>query len=844
MLKRTVATLAASGLMAGTLALAPMGHAAPSDTPARETEAVTITGDKIPEWSRLAATGVAQPWPSGTEYGDGTRDAHNGTLIVPPDARTGAKVDEIAAYKWSDGLHRYVEVPVQVDERFPYFLANARSDFGFYSGTDEELTYAWDTENWKKTAGDCFAQYPPGEGATPDPVPGLDDDDEITFMASDAGSQAPSDAAPPPGATSDGYDIALLDQFAPDQQKHVYLFLTATGPSFDADNGYVNYQRHANADEWVDRNNWADDDTEKLGSSNTGYGPNLEGSVCNADGTVRASTDRFPRDGVTVTTAKYKWTATGRWMIRGMQVAKPNKAGSYGPDLIDRWKGRAFQQSPDSTVSLVGFEDEQVNWEANATLLGELAGPVRAIREVWGADSGTNVTKIETFYRDKITYRYHVRVHPIPADGLYTSWDYNHDQVQTYYNEALTDGVPIDGKSDEAVGNIDDIFGEPAFFDAPDPTFTRPLAFLNWEQVAGKGNSGSLVYIFELKNLQSLENPLVTPYYRDDACLDDGTGDDPSPRMWPGESYAWMSERNIDYVDRPCFTDEGASGPYRQGAFGTHGIHYFVTNDTDNAFGPKPVTEIDGQQTEWAVPQTKPERVGDTYANTVKVPLIATPYFLPGGSSQPDPEPSPTASPTPTATPTPTPSPDGSPSDETETSFRVSARSRKGHEATFGGVVHKDEGCAVPVEVDLLRKVAGTDAWEVVASATPDDSGAWGLTVTVDKNANYAAETDSGGVCSDNRTHEVQMSASAVVKILSYKHKRNVLKGEVSPEYPGTTVKLFQKKGGTWRKLGTDKLNRNSRFKFHEGLRNGRVYKVAWKKQSVENERGSKRFRI
>ena len=44
---------------------------------------------------------------------------------------------------------------------------------------------------------------------------------------------------------------------------------------------------------------------------------------------------------------------------------------------------------------------------------------------MWGADSGTNVTKTETFYRDAIAYRYHVRVHPIPPDGLYTSWDYN-----------------------------------------------------------------------------------------------------------------------------------------------------------------------------------------------------------------------------------------------------------------------------------------------------------------------------------------------------------------------------------------------------------------------------------
>jgi len=48
-------------------------------------------------------------------------------------------------------------------------------------------------------------------------------------------------------------------------------------------------------------------------------------------------------------------------MVRSLQVTKPNQSRAYGPDLIDRWKGRAFQQSPDSTISLVGFEDEQVN---------------------------------------------------------------------------------------------------------------------------------------------------------------------------------------------------------------------------------------------------------------------------------------------------------------------------------------------------------------------------------------------------------------------------------------------------------------------------------------------------
>ena len=587
----------------------------------------------------------------------------------------GVKPGKIVAYRYYDGS--WLQVPVQVDERFHYFLANANSDFGAYSGTDKELTYEWDVESWKKTAGECFTEYEPGDGPTQDPVLTLDDDDEVVFMASDAGARAPA-ASAPQGVSASRQEVKITDPADPTSERYVYLFTREGGPDFDPDDYYVNYERAENADQWVDRSFWAEDDPEKLGTSNTGYGPNLSGPVCeeqtdpetgevtytpktNPDGTLYVSEDRFPRDGLTVTTGAYRWVASGRWMIREIHVAKPGSGTlqppgnsgqhdnpgqgfgpnghaspnalktrvEYGPDLIDRWKGRAFQQSPDSSISLVGFEDEQVNWEANSALLGELSGPVRAIREVWGADSGTNVTKTETFYRDAITYRYRIRVHPIPPDGLYTSWDYNDGAVATYYNELTTDGVPIDGVNDEVeYSNVDTLpNGDPFFVDVPDPTFTKPLAFFNWEQVSGAGDNGTLVYMFEFKNAQAFENPAVVPYYRDDACLDDGTGDNPSPRAYPGESYEWMRSNNkgTAYLELPCKTEapEGYTGPYRQGAFGSHGIHYFLAGDSDNAFTGASTTEIDGQQWQWMVPTQAPAPVGDTYANTVKMPLVA-----------------------------------------------------------------------------------------------------------------------------------------------------------------------------------------------------------------------------
>ena len=178
----------------------------------------------------------------------------------------------------------------------------------------------------------------------------------------------------------------------------------------------------------------------------------------------------------------------------------------YGPDLIDRWKGRGYQQSPDSDISLVGFEDEQANWEANSALLGERTGPVRAIRETWGADSGTNVTKTETFYRDAVTYRYHLRVHPIPPDGIYQEWDHNAHVVTRYFNSIKPDGIAVDGVPTTSATSRASAARRRSSTSRIS-TFVVPLAVLNWQQVSGAGDAGSLVYVDETKGADVRREP-------------------------------------------------------------------------------------------------------------------------------------------------------------------------------------------------------------------------------------------------------------------------------------------------------------------------------------------------
>ena len=301
-MKRRLAGVLATAVLAAIAPVAtPVASAAPQDLPERSAEAVVLTGAQLPTWSQLPAKGVGQPYPGG--YLDGVRDAHHGTVTRVPDVRKGASPEEIAAYRWNGS--RFVQIPVQVDERFPYFLANANSDFAMYSGTDEELSYEWDVESWKKSAGLCNTAYPPGASAMQDPEINFDDDDEVSFMASDAGQQAPATASGPRNSTSERQEIRLADPRNPTAASYVYLFQKPGGSSFTRNSGYVRYQRDANADQWIDRSFFADGDPEKLGTSNTGYGPNISGTVCPDGTTPKNSSDRFP-----ATASRYPPTPT------------------------------------------------------------------------------------------------------------------------------------------------------------------------------------------------------------------------------------------------------------------------------------------------------------------------------------------------------------------------------------------------------------------------------------------------------------------------------------------------------------------------------------------------------
>jgi hypothetical protein len=382
--------------------------------------------------------------------------------------RTGVPIDRLLGYRWNG--NGFVQIPFQVDERFTRYLTNNVSGFAFYSGVDQYLTYAFDREGYRFTdnapGAECvpIARKDPRYGgnridAEPDPIPGLDDNDELAFMFRDTGEQAPGGAALPAGIDQ-AAELAVADPSNLGSVRYAYVMRAADlggpGAAYDATNGYVHYEPDVNArDLFV----FSESSYEGYGAAPKGpyCDPTTGQPVLNAEGGFDIK-QRRPLDTAWVRTDRYAFRYEGRWLMTELHVrADTDPAGAYGPDLIDRWKARAFQQDPSSNTPCCGYEEEDTNWGGSGILMGERSGPVRTVRETWGADSSTNNVRREVFYRETIQFSDALRVHPIPPlDGIYTQWDYNAGRVSTYYNPYRADGIPIDGQNDEVFGNVDD----------------------------------------------------------------------------------------------------------------------------------------------------------------------------------------------------------------------------------------------------------------------------------------------------------------------------------------------------------------------------------------------------
>jgi len=184
---------------------------------------------------------------------------------------------------------------------------------------------------------------------------------------------------------------------------------------------------------------------------------------------------------------------------------------------------------------------------------------------------------------------------------------------------AGSQGSCPDGATSDACVNND--------IDVSDPTFSGPNPGLNYEEVTGP--YGTLVHRIGIRQITAGTGYSVAtvPYYRDDACFDDGTGSDPGPHL---------ARRAVDpTVDssgqaRECWTpamgDPASVVPrdhLYQGDIGTHGVHIELIADSDNATTTVPLTEIDSEARIVVLPGLQ-QNVGEQYGRGTEKPLLAT----------------------------------------------------------------------------------------------------------------------------------------------------------------------------------------------------------------------------
>ena len=153
-----------------------------------------------------------------------------------------------------------------------------------------------------------------------------------------------------------------------------------------------------------------------------------------------------------------------------------------------------------------------------------------------------------------------------------------------------------------------------------DPTFDGPVGSLNWEEVAGP--NGGVVTRWQIKRHTGGDaySLIATPYYRDDACFDDGTGNDPGPHLKSRSvddgperrTYFDLSDptggANGDgWKPRVCWkpsdgdpqdasVGDGRPRKFWNADIATHGLHINLIADSDNAYQTVPIDEVDSEQ--------------------------------------------------------------------------------------------------------------------------------------------------------------------------------------------------------------------------------------------------------
>ncbi|MEM1324887.1 MAG: T9SS type A sorting domain-containing protein [Bacteroidota bacterium] len=364
----------------------------------------------------------------------------------------GQAPTDIVGFKYENG--NWIQVPVQIDERR---LMNTESPFTL-AGCNPNIQpgHTWQVHFYTDPNTDVGA----------DTNANFDNDDEFVFMQKDIGTQAPINICPPGVVNTTRCEIEVRDPFFNnDLLGYLYVFEQDGSLQQDAGVDYVDYDYDDFNGSYIDN---------YLVCFGGEMNVNLEDSE--------------------VTTNNYSMHFKRRWENDSLKITAGNATGI---NILDRHQ--YFSSINSCKRSEVKFS------QRSGAIIANIDGPVRAIRSVMGAHSGTYMELDLIFTECRADNYFYYRIHP--SIGYYESRDLNVNATgMSFFSDRNPGGSTIDGNDDED----DFVIDEPA----------------QWELTTGAPGSIATTYTYDtdivLGTRQQYQNELVDGYvqgyYRDEGA--------------------------------------------------------------------------------------------------------------------------------------------------------------------------------------------------------------------------------------------------------------------------------------------------------------------------------------
>lgn len=363
----------------------------------------------------------------------------------------GFSPNEIVGFSYQQG--QWKQIPIQIDERI---FTSVRDPYRAPNGPCEgnnETDYIWNV----------YFYADPNTFTGSDPNPNFDGDDELAFMYRDAGGRAVNSGCPANVIASSRCEVEIFEPLSANANVgYIYLFRQTGALAQDAGKDYVDY------------------DYDDFGGN---YKANYK--VCfNGEQDINLENSWLH-------TANYSMHFRRRWENDQLILKKGNMPNT---DILD--SHQYFTSNVNCTKTEVTFSQRR------GPIIANIDGPIRGIRSVMGAHSGTYMELTLVMSECRADNRFYYRIHP--SAGYFEARDLNSNAIgMSFYSNRNPSPLIIDGNRDDSQ------------FTTIEPS--------EWELTEGAQGSIISAYVYDTDIImgtqddfnQGLANGYAEAYYRD-----------------------------------------------------------------------------------------------------------------------------------------------------------------------------------------------------------------------------------------------------------------------------------------------------------------------------------------